>query len=125
MHKAQTSAQQGVTRSAVGKRNDFCSVYVESGTSITEGTTLMAVIDWPATIAALDGSGLPSCGGEGRALRLAASLADGIPVDLRDAFTEMDTVNVDRAVRAVLQASGRRPGRLRASGKPGNSACSE
>ena len=44
-------------------------------------------------------------------LRLAASLADGIPVDLRDAFTAMDTANVDRAVRAMLHASGRRPGR--------------
>jgi hypothetical protein len=30
-------------------------------------------------------------------LRLAASLADGIPADLRDAFTGMDTANVDRA----------------------------
>ncbi len=45
-----------------------------------------------------------------RVLRLAASLADGIPADLRDAFTGMDTANVDRAVRAMLQASGRRNG---------------
>ncbi|HWG65584.1 MAG TPA: hypothetical protein VG253_28200 [Streptosporangiaceae bacterium] len=44
-------------------------------------------------------------------LRLAASLADGIPVDLRDVFTGMDTANVDRAVRAMLHASGRRPAR--------------
>jgi hypothetical protein len=41
-------------------------------------------------------------------LRLAASLAGGIPVDLRDALTGMDTANVDRAVRAMLHASGRR-----------------
>ena len=45
---------------------------------------------------------------------LAAALracADGIPADLRDAFTGMDTVNADRAVRAMLHASGRRHGR--------------
>jgi hypothetical protein len=53
----------------------------------TEGV-LMATIDWPAAITALDGGGLPASGGERRVLRLAASLADGIPVDLRDAFTE-------------------------------------
>lgn len=41
-------------------------------------------------------------------LRLAASLSDGIPADLRDAFTGMDTANVDTAVRAMLHASGRR-----------------
>jgi hypothetical protein len=51
------------------------------------------------------------CEGERRVLRLAASLADGIPADLRDAFTGMDTANVDRAVRAMLHASGRRNGR--------------
>jgi hypothetical protein len=88
-------------------RDDFRDGFVEVGTSITDGTTLMAVIDWPAAVAALDGGGLPASGGERRVLRLAASLADGIPVDLRDAFTGMDTVNVDRAVRAMLHASGR------------------
>jgi hypothetical protein len=76
---------------------------VDVGTSITDGTTLMAAIGWPAAITALDEGGLPASGGERRALRLAASLADGIPVDLRDAFTGMDTANVDRAVRAMLQ----------------------
>jgi hypothetical protein len=91
-------------------RDDFRNGYVDTGISISDGTTLMAMIDWPTAIAALDAGGLPSSGGERRVLRLAASLADGIPVDLRDAFTGMDTVNVDRAVRAMLHASGRRPG---------------
>jgi hypothetical protein len=89
-------------------RDDFRDGYVDTGTSITDGTTLMAVIDWATAITALDGGGLPASGGERRVLRVAASLADGIPVDLRDAFTGMDTVNVDRAVRAMLHASGRR-----------------
>jgi hypothetical protein len=92
-------------------RGDFRDGFVDFGTSITDDTTLMAAINWPAAITALDEGGLPASGGERRVLRLAASLADGIPVDLRDAFTGMDTANVDRAVRAMLHASGRRPGR--------------
>ncbi|MGH3287781.1 MAG: hypothetical protein ACRDPD_24300 [Streptosporangiaceae bacterium] len=100
-------------------RDDFRDGFVDVGTCITDGTTLMAVIDWPAAITALNDGGLPSSGGERRVLRLAASLADGIPVDLRDAFTGMDAVNVDRAVRAMLHAPGRRPGRHWTSGRPG------
>lgn len=99
-------------------RDDFCDGYVDVGTSITDGITTMAVIDWPAAIAALDGGGLPCSGGEQRVLRLAASLADGIPIDLRDAFTGMDTANVDRAVQAMLHAAGHASGRHRASGTP-------
>ena len=79
---------------------------MDVGTSITDGITTMAGIDWPAAIAALDNGGLPSSGGERRVLRLATSLADGIPVDLRDAFTGMDAANVDRAVQAMLHAAG-------------------
>jgi hypothetical protein len=99
-------------------RDDFRDGFVDTGTSITDGTTLMAVIDWPAAIAALDNGGLPGSGGERRVLRIAASLADGIPVDLRDAFTGMDTANVDRAVQAMLHAAGHASGRHRASGIP-------
>jgi hypothetical protein len=57
---------------------------VDIGTSTTDGITPMAAIDWPTAITALDEGGLPASGGERRVLRLAASLADGIPVDLRD-----------------------------------------
>jgi hypothetical protein len=87
-------------------RDDFRNRFVNVGTSITDGTTLMAAIGWPAAITALHEGGLPSSGGERRLLRLAASLAAGIPVDLRDAFTGMDTANIDRAVGAMLRASG-------------------
>jgi hypothetical protein len=80
---------------------------VDAGTSITDGTTLMAAIDWPAAIVALSNARLPWSGGERRVLRLAASLADGIPVDPRDAFTGMDTANVDRAVQTMPHAEGR------------------
>jgi hypothetical protein len=40
---------------------------------------------------------------------LSASLAGGIPVDLRDAATGLDDRNVQRLVTAILHASGKRP----------------
>jgi hypothetical protein len=75
---------------------------------ITTGTAL-ASIDWPAAITALDTGGLPCSGSEQRILRLAASLADGIPVSLHDALTGLDDHNINLVTTAVLHASGRRP----------------
>jgi len=68
----------------------------------------MADIDWPAAITALDTGDLPCSGGEQRMLRLAASLASGIPVDLRDALTGLDDRNINLVITAVLHASGKR-----------------
>ena len=68
----------------------------------------LAVIDWRAAIAALDDS-LPCSGGENRMLRLAASLAAGIPVNLRDALTGIDDRGIQLVTKAVLHASGHRP----------------
>lgn len=124
-YPAEAAAELLIAHASWLCREDFRSGYVETGTSITDGITAMAAIDWPAAIAALDGGGLPSSGGERRILRLAASLADGIPIDLRDTFTGMDTDNVDRAVRAMLHASGCPHGRGRASRNARNTAHSE
>jgi len=48
-------------------------------------------------------------GGEQRILRLAASLADGIPVDLRHALTGLDDRNIQLMTTAILHTSGQRP----------------
>lgn len=40
-------------------------------------------------------------------LRIAASLADGIPLDLRDALTGLDTDNLTLVAQAILH-TGRR-----------------
>jgi hypothetical protein len=88
-------------------RDDFTSRFIEPGTHITDGTQLAAV-DWPAAISALD-TDLPCSGGEQRMLRLAASLADGLPVNLRDALTGIDNRGIKLVIRAVLHASGQRP----------------
>ena len=42
-------------------------------------------------------------------LRLAASIAGGIPVGLRDTLTGIDDRNVQLVVAAILHASGQRP----------------
>ena len=71
-----------------------------------DDTTRMAHIDWTAAINALHAGSLPCSGGEGHILRLAASLAEGIPVNLNDAVTGLDGVNIDRVVQAVHHAAG-------------------
>ncbi len=85
-------------------RDDFTSRFVAVHPGIGSGQ-LMTVIDWPAAVAAL-GSGLACSGGEQRMLKITASLADGIPVDLRDTLTGLDDRNVQLLITAVLHASG-------------------
>jgi hypothetical protein len=92
-------------------RDDFTSrfITVHPGTGSGHPT---AVIDWPAAIAAL-GSSLPCSGGEQRMLKITASVADGIPVDLRDTLTGLDGCNIQLLITAVLHASGQSPSRRR------------
>jgi hypothetical protein len=45
-------------------RDDFTSRFIETGTSISDGTTLMAAIDWDVAIAALNAGVLPCSGGK-------------------------------------------------------------
>jgi hypothetical protein len=90
-------------------RHDFTSRFIEQGTSISDGTTPMAAIDWNAAITALNSGDLPCSGGERRILQLSASLAVGIPVDLRDAATGLDDANIARLLTAIRHASGKRP----------------
>ena len=71
--------------------------------------TDIVTIDWPALITALDADDLPCSASEASMLRLAASLADGIPLDLRDALTGLDARNTDLICQAVLHTNGRRP----------------
>jgi hypothetical protein len=83
-------------------RADFTSRFISTP---GDGAGL-AALDWPAAIAALDDS-LPCSGGENRMLRLAASLAGGIPVSLRDTLTGIDDHGIALVIQAILRASGR------------------
>ena len=99
-------ARASSTARAVGKRDDFTSRFIHHGTSISDGTTLMAAIDWDAAITALHVGELPCSGGERRVLELSASLAGGIPVDLREAVTGLDDGNI----ASLSPPSSTRPG---------------
>jgi hypothetical protein len=83
-------------------RDDFTGKFIDHGTS--DGTP-MAAIDWDAAITALSTGGLPCSGGEGRILQLSASLAAGIPVDLRDSITGLDDDNAALLITAILHAT--------------------
>ena len=72
------------------------------------GDRVLAAVDWPAVVKALVAGGLPCSDSEGGVLRIAASIAAGVPVDLSQCLSTLDNVNVDLVVEAVLHASGRR-----------------
>ena len=89
-------------------RTDFTGQFITPSHGLTDGQP-MATIDWPAAITALTAGHLPSSGSEQRMLRLIASIAHGIPVDLQQTLTGIDDHNIQLLLRAVLHASGRPP----------------
>ena len=84
-------------------RDDFV-VYVEFCRGF-HGES-MAAIDWRAVWAALEDGHLPCSSGERQVLRVAASIAEGVPVDLSDVVTGLDAANSVRVACAVLAAGG-------------------
>jgi hypothetical protein len=90
-------------------RDDFTPL-IHVGTSITDGVTELAQIDWQAAITSRGTGQLPCSGGEDRILRLAASIADGIPVNLNYALSGLDKTNISLVIHAVRHANGTRPG---------------
>jgi len=89
-------------------RTDFTSKHISIRRSLVDGPAT-AIVDWPSAITALDTGDLPCSAGEQRMLRMTASLADGLPVDLRDTITGIDNHNVQLLLKAVLHASGQPP----------------
>ena len=67
----------------------------------------VAAVDFAAAADAVQGM-LPCSDGERQVLLVAASIAEGIPVDLREAALCLDAANAARAARAVCHAAGRR-----------------
>ncbi len=86
-------------------RADFTSQFITIHRSPGSDKPI-AVIDWPAVVTAL-GTSLPCSGGEQRMLKITASLADGIPVDLRDTLTGLDDRNIQLLLTAIRRASGK------------------
>jgi hypothetical protein len=88
------------------ERQDFLQVAVDVGWEPFRDR-LVAVVDFAAAADAVQGV-LPCSDGERQVLLVAASIAEGIPVDLREAALCMDPVNAARAARAICHAAGRR-----------------
>ena len=102
-------------------REDFLQVAVEVGWEPFRGREV-AAIDFAAAADAVQGM-LPCSDGERQVLLVAASLVEGIPVDLREAALCMDAVNAARPLRqcamrlaAVCRWSRRPAGDRRAAG---------
>ena len=73
----------------------------------TAGGGVLAVVAWRAAVRALSSGRLPCSGSEGSVLRIAASIAGGVPVDLRECLSTLDESNIGLVVDAVLRAGGR------------------
>src|SRR5438876_4747071 len=87
-------------------RQDFLDVAVEVRWEPFRDRQVAAV-DFTAAAEAVQGV-LPCSDGERQVLLVAASIAEGIPVDLREAALCMDAVNAARATQAVCHAAGSR-----------------
>jgi hypothetical protein len=86
------------------ERGDFLRAAVEIRWEPFRGREIAAV-DFTAAADAVQGT-LPCSDGERQVLLVAASIASGIPVDLREAALCMDAANAARAARAVCHAAG-------------------
>ncbi len=97
-------------------RDDFVGRFVGLVPG-TGGAVALAMVAWRAAVRAL-GAGRLSCSdSEGSVLRIAASIAEGVPVDLGECLSILDETNIGLVVDAVHRAAGRatvggvRPGR--------------
>ncbi len=87
------------------QRRDFAG-FVPTGTSFSDGETPMARIHWQAAVSALHDRCLPVSGGKRRILQLAASIAAGFPVSLRDTIPGLDNRNLHLVITAIRHAAG-------------------
>jgi hypothetical protein len=87
-------------------RNDFVGRFVDTADDLA-GERMLAWVTWPAVVRALDGGRLGCSGSEAQVLRIAASLAEGIPVDLGAAVTGLDEATIGLIAAAVVRANGR------------------
>jgi hypothetical protein len=88
-------------------RADFLEMTMEFDAGIVDGA-VVAVVDWEAAVAGLESGRLPCSSSEGEMLRVAASIAGGVRLDLGSALCGLDERNVTLVAAAVLHAAGHR-----------------
>lgn len=98
LHPTQAAVSLLIGHAAWLRRSDF--------RRLIDAAASTAAPDWPAAITALDTGELPCSGSEDSMLRLAASLADGTPVSLRDTLTRLDPRNAHLVSQAIIEAAG-------------------
>jgi hypothetical protein len=86
-------------------RGDFGDVALRWAGHVFTGEELVTV-DFVAAVEAVLAGVLPCSADERQILLIAASIAEGIPVDLRDALTGLDEAGVGLVVGAVAHAAG-------------------
>ncbi len=106
LHCAEAAAELFIAQSWL-HRADFTAQFVRIHAGVQSGQPV-AVIDWRAVVTAL-GTSLPCSSGEQRMLKITASLADGIPVDLQDTVVGIDDTNLQLLITAIRRASGKKP----------------
>jgi hypothetical protein len=84
--------------------------FVDTFASVTDSTP-MAQIDWQSLHSARHQGHLPLSGGEWRILNIAASLAAGTGISLRDTIPGLDDQNLELVTTAIRHAAGHRPPR--------------
>ena len=85
-------------------RADFVQRFVDIFDGI-DGTP-MAFVDWAEAVQALSAEELACSSSEGQILRIAASIAEGVPVDLGEAMCALDATNALRVACALLHGAG-------------------
>jgi hypothetical protein len=108
-HAAGLTYQQAAVGLLCGHRHwlerpDFAGSCVGTG----DPPSAAAWIEWTGALTALDAGELPCSGGEARILRLAAGLAEGHLLDLREVLVGLDLANTDLVVEAVYRTTGHR-----------------
>jgi hypothetical protein len=85
--------------------DDFVSRFVRLVPAVA-GDGVLAVINWRSAVRAVGAGRLPCSDSEGQVLRIAASIAEGLPVDLNHCLSTLDRSNVGLVADAVLRAGG-------------------
>ena len=86
-------------------RSDFSDVALGRARHVFTGEWLVTV-DFMAAVEALLAGALPCSPDERQILLIAASIAEGTPVDLRAALQDLDAGNLGLVIRALAGAAG-------------------
>jgi hypothetical protein len=97
-------------------REDFRDRFVRL-VPASAGDGVLAVVVWRAAARAV-GAGRLSCSdSEAHVLRIAASMAEGVPVDLGTCLSTLDDMNIGLVAEAVRRAGGRAAADARSRGE--------